>query len=56
MGRSRRWRTFYKVPPDRIIAIHDELDIPFGTLRTKFGGGDNGHNGLQLDAFLPRHR
>ena len=39
--------TFYKVPPDRVVAIHDELDIPFGTLRVKFGGGDNGHNGLK---------
>lgn len=38
---------FYKVPPDHIIAIHDELDIPFGTLRAKLGGGDNGHNGLK---------
>jgi len=39
--------SFYKVPVSRIIAIHDELDIPFGTLRVKFGGGDNGHNGLK---------
>ena len=38
---------FYKVPPERIIAVHDELDIPFGTLRVKLGGGDNGHNGLR---------
>lgn len=38
---------FYKIPPERIIAIHDELDIGFGTLRVKFGGGDNGHNGLK---------
>jgi len=38
---------FYKVGPERIIAIHDELDIAFGTLRVKFGGGDNGHNGLR---------
>lgn len=38
---------FYKVPPERIIAIHDELDIDFGTLRSKYGGGDNGHNGLR---------
>jgi PTH1 family peptidyl-tRNA hydrolase len=38
---------FYKVEPDRIIAIHDELDIAFGTLRIKRGGGDNGHNGLK---------
>src|SRR3546814_13648083 len=38
---------FYGVPAERIIAIHDELDIDFGTLRLKFGGGDNGHNGLR---------
>jgi PTH1 family peptidyl-tRNA hydrolase len=38
---------FYGVGPERIIAIHDELDIAFGTLRVKFGGGDNGHNGLR---------
>ncbi|MDN5895100.1 MAG: aminoacyl-tRNA hydrolase [Nocardioides sp.] len=38
---------FYGVPPERIIAIHDELDIDFGALRIKFGGGDNGHNGLR---------
>jgi PTH1 family peptidyl-tRNA hydrolase len=38
---------FYSVDPAHIIAIHDELDIDFGTLRTKFGGGDNGHNGLK---------
>jgi PTH1 family peptidyl-tRNA hydrolase len=38
---------FYKVPVERIIAIHDELDIDFDTLRIKRGGGDNGHNGLR---------
>ena len=38
---------FYKVPVDRIVAIHDELDIPFDTMRVKLGGGDNGHNGLR---------
>lgn len=38
---------FYKIPADRVIAIHDELDIAFDTLRVKFGGGDNGHNGLR---------
>ncbi|MCZ4499951.1 MAG: peptidyl-tRNA hydrolase [Marmoricola sp.] len=38
---------FYGVTPDHIIAIHDELDIDFGTLRIKLGGGDNGHNGLK---------
>jgi PTH1 family peptidyl-tRNA hydrolase len=38
---------FYKVPPGRLVVIHDELDIPFGALRLKLGGGDNGHNGLR---------
>lgn len=38
---------FYKVGADHVIAIHDELDIAFGTLRVKRGGGDNGHNGLR---------
>ncbi len=38
---------FYGVAPDHIVAIHDELDIAFGTLRIKLGGGDNGHNGLR---------
>jgi len=40
-------KEFYKVPTDRIIAVHDELDIDYGTLRLKLGGGDNGHNGLK---------
>lgn len=38
---------FYKVPTENVIAVHDELDIPFDTLRVKLGGGDNGHNGLR---------
>jgi PTH1 family peptidyl-tRNA hydrolase len=38
---------FYKVPPEHIVAVHDELDIPFDTMRVKLGGGDNGHNGLR---------
>jgi len=38
---------FYKVPPDRLVVIHDELDIPFGSLRLKLGRGDNGPNGLR---------
>ena len=38
---------FYKVPPERIVVVHDELDIPFGAMRLKRGGGDNGHNGLR---------
>ncbi len=38
---------FYKVPPERLVVVHDELDIPYGALRLKRGGGDNGHNGLR---------
>ena len=38
---------FYKVPPGRLVVVHDELDVPFGSVRLKFGGGDNGHNGLR---------
>lgn len=38
---------FYGVEPVHVIACHDELDIDFATLRVKFGGGENGHNGLK---------
>ncbi|MFJ9247783.1 aminoacyl-tRNA hydrolase [Streptomyces sp. NPDC101776] len=40
-------RDFYKVPLANVVAVHDELDIDYGTLRLKLGGGDNGHNGLK---------
>ncbi|MGW0731567.1 aminoacyl-tRNA hydrolase [Streptomyces sp. NPDC002851] len=46
-GPTTALRDFYKVPTDRIVAIHDELDIDYGMLRLKLGGGDNGHNGLK---------
>src|SRR6478672_11047046 len=38
---------FYKVPIERIVVVHDELDLPYGSLRLKRGGGDGGHNGLR---------
>jgi PTH1 family peptidyl-tRNA hydrolase len=38
---------FFKIPPDAIVVVHDELDIPFDAVRLKLGGGDNGHNGLR---------
>lgn len=38
-----RW---YKVGPDRLVVVHDELDVPFGEVRIKSGGGTAGHNGL----------
>jgi peptidyl-tRNA hydrolase, PTH1 family len=38
---------FYRILPDEILVVHDELDIPPGQLRLKFGGGLGGHNGLK---------
>jgi PTH1 family peptidyl-tRNA hydrolase len=38
---------FFKVPLERVVVVHDELDLDFGMLRLKAGGGDNGHNGLK---------
>ena len=40
-------RDFFKIPIERIVVVHDELDVPFASLRLKRGGGDNGHNGLR---------
>src|SRR6266498_2934367 len=40
-------RSFYKIPAERVLVVHDDLDIPFGAIRLKLGGGDNGHNGLR---------
>jgi peptidyl-tRNA hydrolase, PTH1 family len=37
---------FYSLPPERLIVVHDELDLPFGGLRLKVGGGHGGHNGV----------
>jgi peptidyl-tRNA hydrolase, PTH1 family len=39
--------SFYKVPVENLIVIHDELDIPFPEVRLKLGGGEGGHNGLR---------
>lgn len=38
---------FYKVGPDKIIAVYDEIDIPFGQIRTRVGGSSAGHNGVK---------
>jgi PTH1 family peptidyl-tRNA hydrolase len=40
-------RDFFKIDIEHLALVHDELDIPFGTLRVKRGGGDNGHNGVR---------
>ncbi|MDQ0734055.1 aminoacyl-tRNA hydrolase [Arthrobacter agilis] len=38
---------FHDIAPDHVITVHDEIDIPFNTLRLKLGGGEGGHNGLR---------
>lgn len=38
---------FYKIPTERIIVIHDDLDLDVGVVRVKYGGGEGGHNGLR---------
>ncbi len=38
---------YYRLEPGQVVVIHDELDLPYGTIRLKRGGGDNGHNGLR---------
>lgn len=38
---------FFSVPVDQVIVVHDELDLPFGTIKLKQGGGEGGHNGLR---------
>lgn len=38
---------FFKVPLEHVVAVHDELDVPFGQVRAKLGGGEGGHNGLR---------
>lgn len=38
---------FFDVEPSRVVAVHDEIDIPFNTVKLKIGGGEGGHNGLR---------
>jgi PTH1 family peptidyl-tRNA hydrolase len=38
---------FYGITPDHVVAVHDEIDIPFNTVKLKIGGGEGGHNGLR---------
>jgi PTH1 family peptidyl-tRNA hydrolase len=45
--------SFYKIPPEEILVIHDELDLKPGKIRVKRGGGSAGHNGLRsIDALI----
>lgn len=48
--------SFYKIEPEDIIVVHDELDLPTGKLRIKTGGGHGGHNGLRdIDNHLGKN-
>jgi PTH1 family peptidyl-tRNA hydrolase len=47
---------FFKVPIDNVLVVHDELDLPFGTLALKKSGGLAGHNGLKSIAELAGSR
>jgi PTH1 family peptidyl-tRNA hydrolase len=38
---------YHRLGPDRLVVVHDELDLPFATVRLKAGGGEGGHNGLR---------
>jgi PTH1 family peptidyl-tRNA hydrolase len=44
---AKQIAAFYGVPAKQLVVIHDDLDLPFGTLRLKFGGGHGGHNGIK---------
>lgn len=44
---ARAISQFYKITPEEILVVHDELDLPAGTARLKQGGGHGGHNGLR---------
>lgn len=46
-GPVRKALDFYKVPPARLVALHDDIELPFGQFRSKFGGGHKGQNGIR---------
>lgn len=46
-GPTSQLLRFYSLPPERLIVVHDELDIPFDSVRLKSGGGHGGHNGIR---------
>ncbi len=46
-GPVRQLLDFYSIPVERIVAVHDDVDLPFDTIKAKIGGGEGGHNGLR---------
>lgn len=43
----RACMNFYKIPPEGLLVVHDDLDLPVGAIKLKYDGGDGGHNGLK---------
>lgn len=46
-GPVKALAAYYDIPPERVVVVHDEVDIPFDAVRLKLGGGEGGHNGLR---------
>lgn len=46
-GPAQKALAFYKLPLERLVVVHDDMDLPLGTVRLKLGGGTGGHNGLR---------
>jgi PTH1 family peptidyl-tRNA hydrolase len=46
-GPTQAFKNFYDLSDDRVVVVHDDVDVPFGQVRCKSGGGHGGHNGLR---------
>lgn len=53
-GPVASFAAYHKIPAGQIVVVHDEIDLPFGTIRLKCGGGDAGHNGVKSVASALR--
>jgi len=53
-GPVSSFAAYHKIPAEQIVVVHDEIDLPFGTIRLKCGGGDAGHNGIKSVASALR--
>lgn len=42
-----RWMKYYRYTPEQLVVVHDDIDLSFGTIRIRQGGGDGGHNGIR---------
>lgn len=53
-GPVASFAAYHKIPAERVVVVHDEIDLPFGAIRLKCGGGDAGHNGVKSVASALR--